>query len=115
MSAERIGVPRHLGTRRLSEGIGIALDGLDLSKPLLEGAFREVEQAFWDGQVLAIKHQTLTPAEFLAFARRFGKPEPHVIDTFHHPDAADILILTNRRRPDGSPGRSGGWRYLFPH
>ncbi len=34
-------------------------------------------------------------AQFVAFARRFGPPEPHVIDQFHHPEDPNILILSN--------------------
>jgi taurine dioxygenase len=102
-----------LRKRRLSDGLGVALEGIDLSQPFSASGFRDVEQAFWDGQVLAIKGQRLSPAQFLAFARLFGKPEPHVIDTFHHPDAADILILSNRRKPDGSPaGLADGGTYF---
>jgi taurine dioxygenase len=81
---------------KLSHGFGIALRGVDLSRPLDDATFRAVEQAFWDGQVLAIKGQRLAPAQFLAFARRFGKPEPHVIDQFHLAGHPDILILSNR-------------------
>ena len=88
--------------RRLSDVMGIALTGIDLSRPLDEAAFREVEQAFFDGQVLVIKGQQLKPEQFVAFARRFGKPEPHVIDQFHYPGHADILILSNRQK-DGKP------------
>ena len=91
-----------MSRRKLSPGFGIALEGADLSRPLDDAAFREIEQAFFDGQVLAIKGQRLEPAQFLAFARRFGKPEPHVIDQFHLPDHPDILILSNRVR-DGKP------------
>lgn len=89
-------------TRRLSDVLGIALEGIDLSRPLSDAEFREVEQAFWDGQVLAIKGQRLAPEQYLAFARRFGRPEPHVIDQFHYPGHPDILILSNVKR-DGKP------------
>jgi taurine dioxygenase len=99
--------------RRLSDRLGIALQGVDLSKPLSDAAFREVEQAFFDGQVLAIKGQKLAPAELVAFARRFGPPEPHVIDTFHHPTDPNILILSNRKKADGSPaGLADGGTYF---
>jgi taurine dioxygenase len=99
--------------RRLSDGLGIALEGIDLSQPLSQDAFGEVERTFWEGQVLAIKRQRLTPAQFLAFARLFGRPEPHVIDTFHHPEAADILILSNRKKLDGTPaGLADGGTYF---
>ena len=46
--------------------------------------------------------QKFTPSGFLAFAKHFGKPEPHVIDQFHHPEHADILILSNVEK-DGKP------------
>jgi taurine dioxygenase len=99
--------------RRLSDGLGVALEGIDLSQPLSQDAFGEVERTFWEGQVLAIKRQRLTPAQFLAFARLFGRPEPHVIDTFHHPEAADILILSNRKKLDGTPaGLADGGTYF---
>ena len=88
--------------RRLSDVLGIAIEGIDLAQPLSEAAFREVEQVFWDGQVLAIKGQKLDPASYLQFARRFGPPEPHVIDQFHYPGYPDILILSNVKR-DGKP------------
>ena len=91
-----------LAKRRLSQVLGMAIEGVDLSRPLSDGEFREIEQAFWDGQVLAIKGQRLDPAQYLAFARRFGAPEPHVIDQFHHPGYPDILILSNRTN-NGQP------------
>lgn len=87
---------------RLSHGFGIALHGVDLARPVDDRLFREIEQAFFDGQVLAIKGQRLEAAQFLGFARRFGKPEPHVIDQFHLPGFPDILILSNRVK-NGQP------------
>ena len=52
--------------------------------------------------MLALRAQSLTAAQFLAFARRLGPPQPHVIDQFHHPDDANILILSNVKI-DGRP------------
>jgi len=64
--------------------------------------FRKVWDAFFAGQILVFRNLQLEAAEFLEFARQFGKPEPHVIDQFHHPEHADILILSNVRK-DGAP------------
>ncbi len=74
---------------------GLEATGLDLARPMSDAAFAEIERAFFAGQVLVCRNQRLTPGEFVAFARRFGPPEPHVIDQFHHPDDANILILSN--------------------
>jgi len=64
--------------------------------------FRELWDAFFAAQVLVIRGRRLSAREFLDFARQFGSPEPHVIDQFHHPEHADILILSNRKE-DGQP------------
>jgi taurine dioxygenase len=64
--------------------------------------FREVWDAFFASQVLVLRNQKLDVNQYLAFARQLGKPEPHVIDQFHHPEHADILILSNREK-DGKP------------
>src|SRR6266487_315204 len=91
-----------LDTRPLSPGLGIEASGVDLSQPVSDEAFADIERTFFAGQVLVLRGQHLTPAQFVAFARRFGPPEPHVIDQFHHPDDPNILILSNRKR-DGEP------------
>lgn len=64
--------------------------------------FRHAWDAFFAAQLLVFRAQRFTPAAFLALARQFGRPEPHVIDQFHHPQHADILILSNVRK-DGQP------------
>jgi len=80
--------------RPLSAGFGLEAAGIDLAN-LTDAQFGEVRDAFFRGQVLMLRAQRLTPAQFVAWARRFGPPEPHVIDQFHHPDDPNILILSN--------------------
>jgi taurine dioxygenase len=88
-------------TRSLSPGFGAEID-VDVSQPLSDAAFAEIERAFYAGQVLAIRGQDLTARQFASFATRFGPPQPHVIDQFHHPEDANILILSNVKK-DGQP------------
>ena len=85
--------------RKLSEGFGLEAHGVDLSRAF---DFEELRSAFFRGQVLVMRGQKLTATQFLDFARRLGPPEPHVIDQFHHPEHADILILSNVQK-DGKP------------
>jgi len=91
-----------LELRPLSPGFGIEVSGVDLSQPLSESAFAELARAFYDHQVLALRTQDITPAQFVAFARRLGPPQPHVIDQFHHPEDPNILILSNVKK-NGQP------------
>jgi len=91
-----------LHTKLLCPGFGLETSAVNASQPLSDAQFAELEQTFFRGQVLVLREQSLTPAQYVAFARRFGPPEPHVIDQFHHPDDPNILILSNRKR-DGEP------------
>ena len=62
----------------LCQGFGLEAHDVDIAGPLPADAFAEIEESFFRGQVLVLRGQSLTPAQFLAFARRFGPPEPHV-------------------------------------
>ena len=79
----------------LCAGFGVETFDTDVSQPLSDAQFADIERAFYAGQVLAMRAQRLSPAQFVAFARRFGPPQPHVIDQFHHPEDPNILILSN--------------------
>ena len=81
--------------RKFKEGFGAEADRIPED-------FREVWDAFFASQVLVFRNQKFSPKGFLEFARQFGRPEPHVIDQFHHPEHADILILSNVQK-DGKP------------
>ena len=78
---------------------GVEAGGVDLSR---EFDFAGLERTFFDHQLLVIRGQKLSARQFLDFGRRFGTPEPHVIDQFHHPEDPNILILSNVKK-DGQP------------
>ena len=86
----------------LCPGFGLEAYDVDIAQPMSDEAFAELERAFFAGQVLVLRGQTLTPAQFVAFACRLGPPQPHVIDQFHHPEDPNILILSNVKK-DGKP------------
>ena len=81
---------------------GIEAPEVDLSQPLADAKFALLESAFYEHHVLALRAQDISSAKFIAFARRIGPPQPHVIDQFHHPDDSNILILSNVKQ-DGKP------------
>jgi taurine dioxygenase len=87
--------------RKLSNGFGVEVLGANLSS-LSTDEFEQLQKNFYRHQLLVARAQKLTAAQFLQFARRIGPPEPHVIDQFHHPEHADILILSNVMK-DGKP------------
>lgn len=81
--------------KKLGAGFGAETQVFDVP-------FQEVWDAFFAAQVLVFRGLRLTAKQFLEFAQKFGAPEPHVIDQFHHPEHADILVLSNRRK-NGEP------------
>lgn len=91
-----------LDLQPLCPGFGLEARGVDMAQALPDGVFSELERAFYTGQVLVLRGQSLTPAQFAAFASRLGPPQPHVIDQFHHPADPNILILSNVIK-DGRP------------
>jgi taurine dioxygenase len=91
--------------------MGAEVSGIDLSSPLSDEAFGEVREVLHRHHVLVFRGQNLNPAHFHAFASRFGPPEPHVLDQFHHPEISDILVLSNVVE-DGKPvGLADGGTY----
>jgi taurine dioxygenase len=107
--------PRLMGAmfdlRPSGTGTGADIHGLDLSGTLDDATFEAVRDALHEHRVLAIRAQRLEAPRFLEFASRFGRPEPHVLDQYHHPKLPEILILSNVRR-DGHPiGLADGGTY----
>ena len=86
----------------ISAGFGVETFDIDLSQPLSDADYAQLESAFFENHVLALRAQDITPAQFISFARRIGPPQPHVIDQFHHPEDSNILILSNVKK-DGKP------------
>ena len=79
---------------KLCEGFGIETSDVDL-KQLDEASFKMLWDAWLDRHLLVVRKQRLSARDFHNFAKRFGRPEPHVISQFHHPEINDILILSN--------------------
>ena len=97
--------------RKLGDGFGIEVLGVDLCS-LSAGQFEQLQAHFYQYQVLVARAQQLTPTQFLQFARRIGPPEPHVIDQFHHPEHADILILSNVEKDGRATGLADAGTYF---
>ena len=87
---------------KISAILGARIEGIDLSLPLGDDALAMIEDALHSHGFAVLPGQTLSAEQFVAFSRRLGRPEPHVIDRFHHPADPNILILSNVHR-NGQP------------
>ena len=86
----------------LSNVSGASIEGIDLSKPLKKNDLQFLENSLHQHGFIVLKNQSLSAAQMVTFARNWGRPSPHVIDTFHHPEEANILLLSNVNK-DGKP------------
>lgn len=63
--------------RPLSPSIGAELLGIDLARELSDGEIGEVRRALLEYKVVFFRDQSITRAQHIAFARRFGALEIH--------------------------------------
>jgi taurine dioxygenase len=76
--------------------------GLDLNLPLAGEDFRRIHRAHLDHHVLVFRDQHITPEQQIAFSRRFGELQIHVLHQFHLKGHPEILIVSNILE-DGQP------------
>lgn len=91
-----------LDVRPLDAVLGARITGLDLARPLDDATFAQVQRAFDRHHVLSFPEQDLSATALVAFSRRFGELEPHLLTEFHHPDHPEVLMLSTVVE-DGKP------------
>lgn len=82
--------------------LGAEIIGLDLSDPLSAEDFARIHQAHLDYHVVVFRDQRITPAQQIAFSRRFGPLQIHVLHQFQLAGHPEILIVSNVLK-DGKP------------
>ena len=75
--------------------LGAEVVGLDLSQPLDAGGFARIHRAHLDHHVLVFRDQRITPDEHIAFSRRFGPLQIHVLHQFALAGHPEVLIVSN--------------------
>ena len=93
-------LPRDAGAQG---ALGAEVLGLDLSQPLSDADFDRLQQAHWDHHVLVLRDQRITPAQQVAFSRRWGPLQIHVLRQFQLAGHPEILQVSNIRDAQGQP------------
>jgi len=80
---------------KMGKHLGAEISGVDLSKELDGDTFAQVSKAFFDNEVAYFRNQKLTPAQQIAFTRRFGQLEQHVRKESRLEGHPEILVVSN--------------------
>ena len=83
----------------ISGALGAEISGVDLAKPLDEATVAALRRAWLEHLVVFFRDQPLTPAQFLAFARRFGEvvEYPFVKGLPEQPEIIPVLKLAHEK------------------
>jgi len=92
-----------LEIRRIAGALGAEILGVQLHQDLSAATVGEIRKAFVDHQVIFFRDQTLDPAQFMAFARRMGKPieYPFVRGIDGFPEVIEVKKLEHERHNFG--------------
>ncbi len=97
---------------RIGKHLGAEISGVDLSQPLDDNTFAQVANAFFDNEVVFFRDQKITPAQQIAFTRRFGTLEAHVRKEARLGNHDEIFVLSNQLDANGKAiGAQDAGRY----
>ena len=85
----------------LAPALGAEIDGVDLSRTLDDGAVSEIRRALLQYGVVFFRDQNITPAEHIAFAKRFGDlvDYPMVDGLAGHPEIVPVARSSQVAEP----------------
>src|ERR1700761_4006864 len=73
----------------------------DLSQPIDDATFAELEQAFHDHIIVFFRGQQLSSEKQIEFSRRFGELEIHIVKKYLLAGYPEILLVSNLKNDQG--------------
>jgi taurine dioxygenase/putative 2-oxoglutarate oxygenase len=96
----------------ITDVIGTEVRGIDVTEDIPARDYDRIYQAWIDTTILLFRGQTMTPAQHIAFTRRFGEVVKYTRDEFSEGGSPEILILSNITKDGkliGSPVSGRVW------
>src|SRR3954462_12222400 len=81
--------------RALTPHFGARISGVDVADDIPEPLLRALYRAFLRYEVLVFAPQELPPARQVAFGRRFGELQVHVMKQYHADSHPELYRLSN--------------------
>ncbi len=101
-----------LQVKKLTPKFGAEIIGVDLSKPVPEELFREIEDVFNNSGVVVFRGQNITEDQHVEFSKRFGDLEIHVRKDALMKNRPEIFVVSNvieNGKPVGSIDAGQFW------
>lgn len=90
--------------RGLSAACGAVVAGVDVRRPLDDATAGQIQRALGEHGVLLFRGCDITPEQHIAFSRRFGLLEAHVIGDFALPGHPEVFVVSNVLEGDRPQG-----------
>ena len=85
-----------LEIRPTGAALAAEVRGIDLSQPLGDNIFGEIEHAYNEYGVIFFRKQQITPTQQVAFTRRFGEIEFNIFgERWSVPEYPEIVVVSN--------------------
>ena len=81
--------------RATGAALGAEIMGVDLSQDLDDATFNQIADLWQQYEVVFFRDQKLTPAQHVAFSRRFGELELHVRKDCCRPGYHELFVVSN--------------------
>lgn len=83
--------------------LGAEIRGVDLAQPLDDTTFAAIERAYDDHGVIFFRDQRITPAQQVAFTRRFGEIERNIFGERWSVEGTPDIVVVSNITEDGRP------------
>ncbi|MBX9774923.1 MAG: TauD/TfdA family dioxygenase [Xanthobacteraceae bacterium] len=93
--------PHGLTVHPASPVVGARITGVDLARPLSDGVFKDILDAWFQYLVVVFPGQTLDEDQMVAFAERFGPLNKSANPRTHHNKKNPAIMLISNIREDG--------------
>jgi taurine dioxygenase len=96
---------------KASQAVGAIVTDIDLSKDFSDAEIATLRDAFNTQGLLLFRDQDVSPEAHVAFSRRFGELEHHVLNDALLEGLPEIYILSNLKKNGKRVGRAGAGHY----
>ncbi|WP_158215152.1 TauD/TfdA dioxygenase family protein [Candidimonas nitroreducens] len=81
--------------RKLSEHVGVEIEGVDLASPLQAHVIRDIKDAWERHGVAVFRNQELPPVAHRDFSAHFGPLVGHVLSRFNMSECPEVTLISN--------------------